>query len=862
MLLSLAIPVVGQKVIGFVDNAKLAPSLRESRTQKQELAVRVQVKDKTLFLSWMKTALPALRPLPTPLANTYFLAKLSAQNLAALTECPYVTFVDAPERIPKEEAHLQNADLTVNKVEAVQVRFPEITGKGLVASIKENAFDPADIDFRGRVLSTAASSVTVTPHATGMATLVGGGGNTSPLGRGVAWQSNLVSSDFSQLLPDETSVLRAQKVSVQNHSYGVGVENYYGLESQAYDQQVIEFPELLHVFSSGNAGIQASSAGRYAGIAGFANLTGQFKISKNTLTVGAVDTSGNVSARSSKGPTFDGRIKPEVVAFGESGSSEASAVVSGVGLLLQQAYQEQHSGKLPPAALVKAALVNSADEKGRLGVDYEAGFGNVDALGAVQSLQERRYFAGSVSQGNSQKFVITAPAGAANLKVTLVWNDPAASPTEEIALVNDLDLTILEFASGREWLPWGLSSYPHKDSLLLPARRQVDRINNVEQVTVALPSAGEFEIKVFGYKLSSADQSFSLVYEFEAPFTWAYPTAGSLLRSGQVNTIRWDAPLALNQKGRLEYRWAGQKWQLAKENVSLQLRKADWLAPDSAGLVQVRLVTGAEEVWMSDEFLLSPVLSMQVGYQCGQEFMLFWPDAKGMQEYQVYGLGDKYLELIARVTDTLLVLNKAQHQGFHYAVTPVLAGKTGLKSFTINYAEQGVQCYLKQFLARQQVTDTVLLDVELSTLHGLAKVVLERKSKDAFQVVQSLDSFSKPNFSLTDLSRVPGRNEYRLQLVTSKGEVFYSETESVFYSPEEYVQVFPNPVLAGSEVQVVASGDELTRIQVLDHTGRALREIWQDGAVKTIKTVGLKPGVYILKVLHDSGNRICRVVLF
>ncbi len=70
-------------------------------------------------------------------------------------------------------------------------------------------------------------------------------------------------------------------------------------------------------------------------------------MSKNTLSVGAVDSQGKVSPLSSRGPAYDGRIKPELVAYGEGGTSEAAALVSGVSLLLQQAYREQQN-HLPP----------------------------------------------------------------------------------------------------------------------------------------------------------------------------------------------------------------------------------------------------------------------------------------------------------------------------------------------------------------------------------------------------------------------------------------------------------------------------------------------------------------------------------
>lgn len=58
------------------------------------------------------------------------------------------------------------------------------------------------------------------------------------------------------------------------------------------------------------------------------------------------------------GPTFDGRIKPDLVAFGQDGSSGAAALVSGVSTLLQQQYANQRSGVRPSASLIKALLLN------------------------------------------------------------------------------------------------------------------------------------------------------------------------------------------------------------------------------------------------------------------------------------------------------------------------------------------------------------------------------------------------------------------------------------------------------------------------------------------------------------------------
>jgi hypothetical protein len=116
-----------------------------------------------------------------------------------------------------------------------------------------------------------------------MATISAGGGNTWYATKGAAWGSKIVSSSFSNLLPDANSFFQQYGVTVQNHSYGTAIENYYGPEAVAYDLQVANNPSQLHVFSSGNSGQLASTAGTYNGISGFANLTGNLKWQKILL---------------------------------------------------------------------------------------------------------------------------------------------------------------------------------------------------------------------------------------------------------------------------------------------------------------------------------------------------------------------------------------------------------------------------------------------------------------------------------------------------------------------------------------------------------------------------------------------------
>ncbi|WP_190300466.1 S8 family serine peptidase [Rufibacter hautae] len=815
--------------------------------------VRVQVKDQKQFLAWMKATLPQVPVRSTALSQVYFLEKINPENLHTLAQSPWVQFVDVPNRKAREEAYLQNADPRVNRVEALHLQYPHLHGKDLVVSVKEQPFDSTDIDFKTRVLSSPGFNQQATPHATSMATLISGGGNTAPSSKGVAWQSRLTAADFSNLLPDNTDLLKTQGVSVQNHSYGVGVENYYGLESQAYDQQSLQLPTLLHVFSSGNSGALVAEEGPYANISGFANLTGQFKVSKNTLSVGAIDTSGQVSMLSSTGPTYDGRIKPELVAFGEAGTSEAASVVSGIALVVQDAYRKQNGGVLPPSSLVKAALINSADDKGRPEVDYAAGFGNADALGAVQSILDKRYALGEVTQAATRTFRFTVPAGTAKVKVTLVWQDREGSPNAEKALIQDLDLSLRSIANGENWLPWGLSTFAHKDSLLALARRQTDHLNNVEQVTVSNPLAGEYEVQVRGFQVAGT-QEYSVVYEVEKAFSWGYPSAGGQLDSGRKNRLRWLLPVQNGAKGKLEFKWAsgGAQWLTLGENISLSAEAFDAVFPDTMALAQMRMVVGSE-IYETGLFMVGPTLPLKVGYQCGEEFMLFWPKAAGADRYQVYAMGTQYLEPTAQTTDTVVILQKSQQPGVHYAVAPLVNGKLGQRSLTLNYTQQGVGCYIISFLPRHFVSDTALLDLQISTGFGIEAMYLEKKIAGVFQTIQPIAVGQQTKFALQDAAPVSGRNEYRIKMVTKAGTIFYSQEEALFYTPKNYIQVYPNPNLAGGELNIITQDDGLNSIFLYDQMGRLIREYSQDGSIKVIDTKGISPGAYFIKVFSEEG---------
>jgi hypothetical protein len=402
---------------------------------------------------------------------------------------------------------MSDIDLGLNTMSAIGANFPGITGSGINVSVKEDRYDN-DLDLLGRSFTSFKTSDITSGHATTMATLIGGNGNSYIKGLGVAPKVNFTSSSFAQLMPDSTTIFKSFRISVQNHSYGTGIENYYGAESAAYDQQIFENDSLVHVFSSGNIGTSAPESGVYSGINAAANLSGDFKQAKNVLVVGGTGRTGVPESLSSAGPAYDGRIKPELIADGEDGTSGAAALASGTVALLQQAYKTQYK-QLPSSALIKSVLINSAHETGSSGPSHKTGYGSLDALEALRTINEKRTFTGSVSNATQTDYSITVPANCSELKVSLAWNDPAAAVNAPWALVNDLDLTVTT-PSGQQILPWVLSSFPSADSLSAPAKRRVDTLNNTEQISLQNPVAGIYMVHVKGRRVTAGAQNFML----------------------------------------------------------------------------------------------------------------------------------------------------------------------------------------------------------------------------------------------------------------------------------------------------------------------------------------------------------------
>jgi len=756
------------------------------------------------------------------------------------------------EREGKEETLLNRLDLSVNKINLVHRKYPLLNGSGIVVSIKENKPDSSDIDLKGRFLSTPIASPGISSHASIMATMIAGGGNSWYLGKGAAWGGTISSASFAVLMPESNSFYQQNTITVQNHSYGVGVESFYGADAAAYDASAISNPSLLHVFSSGNSGTLAAGSGTYANIPGFANLTGSFKMAKNTLAVGATDSFQVVVAQSSRGPAHDGRVKPELVAFGEDGSSGAAALVSGTTMILQQAYAGIF-GSLPSNALMRAILINSADDAGIAEVDHTSGFGSLNADKALQGLLSSRYMTGNVSQGNIQSFNISIPAGIKKLKVTLSWNDPPAAANASKALINDLDLEVLSPAA-INYKPWVLSSFPNRDSLLLPATRKRDSLNNNEQVTIDLPLAGSYQISVKGFAIPSGTQTFYVAYQLDSldVFEWQFPTSNDFIFRGTSNTIRWRSSFAATT-GTIEYSTDnGNSWQLLQSNVALNTEHLNWNTPAITSTALLRMTIGANR-FVSDTFTISQRTETGVGFNCPDSFMVYWTKIPGVTDYRFYMLEQKYLEPKFVTSASQLVLSKANYPSHYFAVAPIIGNMEGVKSYTLDYTNAGVGCYIRSFIG-VLVNNAAELTLELGTLYNVSSIALEKFDGLAYHQIQQVSPTGLQTI-FTDAQLKKGMNVYRVKIILSNGSFVYSDAVTVYNFNAANYLVFPNPVRQHESIRIFTDITEIATVEVFNSSGQKLYQQIIDVFNRDIPASKLGKGLYFIRVTGNTSGR-------
>lgn len=349
---------------------------------------------------------------------------------------------------------------------------------------------------------------------------------------------------------------------ITSNSWGAGTGGDYTSYDQEWDAITRDADgtqpgnqELINVFAAGNSGSSS-------------NTTGSPGNAKNVITVGAAenyrpdwtdgcgagptdaDSAQDIASFSSRGPTDDDRIKPDIVAPGthiqgaasqdpsytgygvcdqyhpsgqtlyaaSSGTSHSTPAAAGAASLVYYHYMETFGGLPPSPAMTKAYLINAGrylegvDGSGDLPTPHQ-GYGEVHLGRAFDDVSrvvvdQTELFDATGQSYTLEGFVATSEQP---FRVSLAWTD-APGATTGASYVNDLDL---EVTVGGETYKGNVFS-----GATSVTGGSADPRNNVESVFLPSGVSGPFSVEVKATNIAgdgvpgngdATDQDFALI---------------------------------------------------------------------------------------------------------------------------------------------------------------------------------------------------------------------------------------------------------------------------------------------------------------------------------------------------------------
>lgn len=570
-------------------------------------------------------------------------------DLPLLSQLPGILHIDAGEKPIELEQQVNRTNHRSNVIAVPPDFFGGLAydGTGVTAAVSEGMADTTQIDFHGRLNPSYHTGNSFSGHATGVMRRMGGAGNYNPLDLGMAYGADMLTVNGG--IWNNNTLYTSEGMRVANHSYGYGCQGGYNSASTTIDLQVRTRTGMMHVFSCGNIGRDSTCA--WYGVPGWANITGAVKSAKNVIATGALNKHDERMGFSSKGPAYDGRIKPDMCAVGPGGTSHAAPGVAGVYTQLFHAFKSLSSGNEPESGMLKAILQNTAEDLGNPGPDFQFGYGRINARRAYETILDQRWAMDSVTNSSSKTQILNVPAGTAEVRILVYWSDVEAAPGATKALVNDLDLTVTN--NGVTWTPWILDHSPTAAALDAPATRGLDTLNNMEQVTLANPTAGNYTITVTGSEVPSGPQKYYVVWEFltdEVVLT--YPNGAETFVPGETETLHWDS---YGGTGDFSVEYSpdnGVTWSTLAANIPATQKYYDWTIPNSVtgeGLIKVTRGTISAQPQRVFSIVGIPQ-NIDVLWSCGTSAMLIWDAVPGATTYEVFKLGPKYMDSIGLTT--------------------------------------------------------------------------------------------------------------------------------------------------------------------------------------------------------------------
>ena len=466
---------------------------------------------------------------PSRLAHHQWLVVAQPQDLSRIASLDEVEWVDAGPA-PGRPDNDRTRNLTgVNNLQAAvvtagppaMIAFAGLSGANVTVGVQDSGIESQHGDLE--VVGTAEPPLIPTgwfvdrDHGTNVAGIIGSSGALSVAEgapnqfqwRGMAPGVALIDSqwlDWSGVLFD---AITQHGVDLVNRSQSFSYDGSYDAQNERIDGFIRggataplgeTIPRKPQIFSAGNRGQfpQHQEPGLPGIFAGdrttAAGQSGYFSISKevkNALVVGNAININRLAPSSSMGPTYDGRIKPDLIAPGSnitttdntgsytdaspfSGTSAATPAVAGIAALLLEQWNDTYNQTIgveldenpPLPSTLRAILIHTArdvvnndvrnvaspeidsdsdsangnDGNGRArateGPDFATGWGFVDADAASLLLGENRRESG---RAFPTRLIQSALCQAQTteyefivdslpeIKVTLCWDDVPAS---------------------------------------------------------------------------------------------------------------------------------------------------------------------------------------------------------------------------------------------------------------------------------------------------------------------------------------------------------------------------------------------------------------------------------------------------
>ncbi len=469
----------------------------------------------------------------SPTVGLHF-GSISSDLLPKLAMNPEVAFISKAPVITISN-NLARSHMEVGSVEGYFITG--LNGSGQMVAVADTGIDHDHGDFGSRaqrvdVAGDSSTADTNDGHGTHVSCTVLGSGSrsSSSIYQGVAPEANLymqaMEDDDSGALsgPGVYSLLNSaySSAGARIHTNSWGSWNSggdYSTQSEDADDrtstwdQYWSYDGMTVLFAAGNERNDGVSPPGTA---------------KNVITVGAHVNRYSASAEdemyywSSRGPTDDGRIKPDIVAPGDyvrsckaqeateatgtweddwyleySGTSMATPAAAGASALVREYLIEIAERPEPQGALVKAMLILGAEDMGTRDIpNNDEGWGRLNLantllpdnqVGDVGIFVDDR---SRLSSGQEASYNFEITRSGEPLKVVLAWSDYPGSTFSTTQLRNDLDLEVTS--------PDGTVTYLGNDFTngMSSTGGSKDSKNNVEVVLIDSAEIGIWNVKV------------------------------------------------------------------------------------------------------------------------------------------------------------------------------------------------------------------------------------------------------------------------------------------------------------------------------------------------------------------------------